>query len=192
MHDPSICQSKRVLATVREVHLGVEEHPLTGEEQGTGAGEVLRLRTALAQAQQRILQLEQELERAGTQKEGVSAYAAPAEQGGQPTDVQRRKLKNLIGRLNHLPRFERVLLHLLLERGEGDMSYQALSQALHYTLLTVASSSTTALQREGLIEHTTTTVPGYRLCFAAYCAGKYPGVDPRLVRDQIRAQLLTN
>jgi hypothetical protein len=179
------------LATVREVHLGAAEHPLTAQSQGAAAGEVERLRTALAQADQRILQLEQELLRWQEQREGVPTYAVPAQLGGQPTEAQRRKLKSLIGRLNPLSRFQRALLHLLLERGEGDVSYEALSRALHYTLLTVTSSSTTSLQREGLIEHAT-TVPGYRLCFAAYCAGKYPGVDPGLVRDLIYTQLVTN
>ena len=182
------------LATVREVRLGQEERPLAGESEGTGTvaleQEVQQLRAALSQAQERIRELEQKLQRARDQGDSEPAHTEVAPEGGQPTEAQQRKLKGLIGRLNRLPRFQRALLGLLLERAEGDVSYATLSHTLHYTLTTVAFSSTTALQREGLIEHAR-AVPGYRLRFAAYCAEKYPGVDPRLVRDQLRAQLVT-
>lgn len=182
------------LATVREVHLGAEEQPISNgtEEADRNAlqQEVLRLRTALAQAEGHIQELERELQRADEHQDGAPAHAETAQEGGEPTEAQQRKLKVLVGRLNRLPRFQRVLLHYLLERAESDVPYAALSQALHYTLFTVSFSSTTALQREGLIEHAR-AAPGYRLRFAAYCAEKYPGVDPRFVRDPIRAQLVT-
>jgi hypothetical protein len=174
------------LATVREVHLGAKEQPETSEREQ----EALRLRAALAQAEERILQLERELQQARGRQREMPAGATTGNEGGQPTEAQRRKLKSLIGRLGALPRFQRALLLLLLEYGEGEVSYEKISQKLHYTLGTVANSSTTALQREGLIERAQ-TVTGYTLRFFAYCNEKYPGVDPRFVRDQLLSQMAT-
>ena len=137
------------LATVREnFHLGAEERPLTDEPEGAGTGalqqEVRRWRTSLDRAEEHIRELELELQRAQVQQDGVPAQTEPAPEEGQPTEAQQRKLKILIGRLNRFPRFQRALLHFLLERAESDVPYATLSQALHYTLFTVAYSSTTA------------------------------------------------
>lgn len=179
-------------ATVREVHLNTQDHT-QGSEHETGAEveleqEVLRLRAELVQAESRISQLNQELQKAQARQGEAKTAAEPGQEKGQLTEAQRRKLKGLIGRLGKLPRFQRVLFLLLLEHGDGDVSYECISQELHYTWGTVANSSTTALQREGLIERTQEGL-GYTLRFSAFCKEKYPGVAPSIVRDQILSQM---
>jgi hypothetical protein len=182
------------IATVGEVHMGTQEHP-QGSDRDPSAEveleqEVLRLRADLVQAESRISQLNEELQKAQTRQGEAKAAAQSGQEGGQLTEAQRRKLKGLIGRLGKLPRFQRALFLLLLEHGDGGVSYERISQELHYTWGTVANSSTTALQREGLIERTQEGL-GYTLRFSAFCKEKYPGVAPSIVRDHILSQVAT-
>lgn len=178
------------IATVREVHLGRDERTQESEREAPVSSaleqEALRLRADLARAETRISQLEQDLQLA--RQGGAKAAARSGQESGQLTEAQRRKLKGLIGRLGALSRFQRALLLLLLEHGDGDVSYERISQALHYTRGTVANNSTTALQREGLIERAQEGL-GYTLRFSAFCNEKYPGVAPHVVRDQILSQM---
>jgi len=124
-------------------------------------------------------------------RDGQGATGAPAQgvsAGAVLTPPQQRKLKGLLTRLQKLSRFQRCLLRFLIEREGRECSYEEISRELRYMLSSVRAKSTTALQREGLIQRATTLL-GYTSRFTDYCLVKYPGAPVSLIREQLLSQL---
>ena len=76
----------------------------------------------------------------------------------------------------------------MIEREGKEFSYEELSRELRYMLSTVRGESTTALQREGLIQRAASLL-GYTSRFTDYCQVRYPGANADQVREQLLGQL---
>lgn len=185
-------------ARVGQVTLEGQGLQLAGSEQASFSAEAQQLVEAIAQRLGEIVQsdalirdLREELARFVAQEGQVAAQAKDQlDQGSDGLTIpQQRKLKGLITRLKKLSRFQRCLLCLLIKHEGKEFSYEELSRELRYMLSTVRGESTTALQREGLVQRATTLL-GYTSRFTDYCLVKYPGAHVSLIREPLLSQLV--